>query len=147
MTFPARRFIVFTLALSFAACSTADEPAPDASQAGPIPDGAEMPADHPPVSTLPEGHPQVAPGTGSAPVTAPAADARTGTAQEVLQAAGYTYVRMAFEGEEIWVAGPTSPLKVGDEVTVSGLMGMTDFYARSLDRTFDAIIFANTFSR
>jgi len=141
------RSTALLVALSLAACGAAEESAPEASQAGPLPEGAELPSDHPPVSTLPQGHPQVAPGTSTSPQTAVAADARTGTAREVLQSAGYTYVRMDFEGEELWVAGPTSPLKVGDEVTVSGLMGMTDFYARSLDRTFDAIVFANTFSR
>ena len=80
-------------------------------------------------------------------MSTPAADARTGTVLEVMQAAGYTYALMDFDGEELWVAGPASPLEEGDDVTISGLMGMTDFYARSLDRRFDAILFANTFSR
>lgn len=125
----------------------AEETAPSV-QAGPIPEGATMPEGHPPVSTMPQGHPDVSTGaradagTGALP-----ADARTGTVKETLRSAGYTYALMDFDGEELWVAGPNAPIEEGDEVTVSGLMGMTDFHARSLNRTFDAILFASTFSR
>lgn len=107
-----------------------------------------MPEGHPPISELPTGHPDVSASAGSRTAPAqPAADARTGTVLEARRSAGYTYALMDFDGEELWVAGPASPVEVGDEVTVSGLMGMTDFYARSLDRTFDAILFATTFTR
>jgi hypothetical protein len=107
-----------------------------------------MPEGHPPISRLPTDHPDVAVTGGSgAGAAEPAADARTGIVLEARRSAGYTYARMDFEGEELWVAGPVAPVEVGDEVTVSGLMGMTNFYARSLDQTFDAILFANTFTR
>lgn len=107
-----------------------------------------MPEGHPPISGLPADHPDLpASGAPGAAAAMPAADARTGIVVEAQRSAGYTYALMDFEGEELWVAGPVSPVDVGDEVTISGLMGMTDFYAPSLDRTFDAILFANTFTR
>lgn len=116
--------------------------------AGPIPEGAEMPSNHPPISQLPSNHPNL-PGSGGTQsgFQEPGPDARTGTVLEVLSAGGYTYARMVFEGDEIWVAGPPAPLEEGDEVTISGIMGMNDFYARSLDRTFDQILFASVFTR
>lgn len=128
----------------------ADAPASQAgpASAGPIPEGAEMPADHPPISQLPANHPDVLDGEQAAPLDqAPGPDARTGTVLEATQAAGYTYALMDFDGDQIWVAGPPAPLEVGDEITISGIMGMTDFYSRSLDRTFDQILFASVYTR
>jgi len=146
------RFAIGCISLAFlAACGASDSDAAGdqmmPGQAGPIPEGAELPTDHPPVSQLPADHPTIGGGGAADGMSAPAADARTGTVLEATQAAGYTYALMDFDGEELWVAGPASPIEEGDEVTISGLMGMTDFYARSLDRTFDAILFASTFSR
>ena len=146
------RFAVASLSLALlAACGPSETDAPGdqmtPGQAGPTPEGAELPTDHPPVSQLPADHPTIQGDGAAPPQSTAAADARSGTVLEVLQSAGYTYARMDFDGEELWVAGPVSPLEEGDEVTVSGLMGMTDFYARSLDRTFEAILFASTFSR
>lgn len=140
------------LAAGLAACSAGDgdNPAgqPVMGDAGPIPEGAEMPADHPPISQLPSDHPDVTDGPQEAPLDRqPLGDARTGTVVETTQTGNYTYVLMDFDGDEIWVAGPRAPLEAGDEITISGIMGMTDFYARSLDRTFDQILFASVFTR
>ena len=89
---------------------------------------------------LPDGHPPVnsaVPLTGSAGPLA--------TVLEVMESGGYTYARVETGGEEIWAAGPPSPLEVGMEVTLGGAMGMENFTAASLDRTFDRILFVNTF--
>lgn len=89
---------------------------------------------------LPEGHPPVnsaVPLTGSAGPLA--------TVLEVMESGGYTYARVETGGEEIWAAGPPTPLEVGMEVTLGGAMGMENFTAASLDRTFDRILFVNTF--
>jgi hypothetical protein len=138
------------ITLLLAACGAGEPDAPDGAappvSAGPIPEGAELPADHPPTASLPSNHPDVSGGIAAAP-TSPTDDARTGTVVEALPAAGYTYALVEFDGDEIWVAGPASPIGPGDEITISGLMGMTNFYARSLDRTFDAIVFATAFTR
>ena len=134
------------------ACGGSDSGAPEGgaatTQAGPIPEGAPMPADHPPVSGLPADHPDLS--GRAAPMGAPsgaASDARTGIVLETIKTSGYTYALMDFDGDELWVAGPVAPLEEGDEVTVEGVMGMTDFYTRSLDRTFEAILFANRYER
>lgn len=91
---------------------------------------------------LPEGHPPIA---GQA-APAATADGPFGTVQETMTSAGYTYARVASGGEEIWVAGPPSQLTVGDEISLAGAMGMENFTAKSLDRTFESILFLNSFS-
>ncbi|NNF39670.1 MAG: hypothetical protein HKN71_13445 [Gemmatimonadetes bacterium] len=93
-----------------------------------------------PSAALPDGHPPLnpaAPVTGSAGVLA--------TVLETLDSGGYTYARVETEGEEIWVAGPPTPLEIGAEVTLAGAMGMENFTAASLDRTFDRILFVGAF--
>jgi hypothetical protein len=92
--------------------------------------GAQLPADHPPLGTT-------APVTGSAGPLA--------TVLESMESGGYTYARVETEGEEIWVAGPPTPLEAGMEVTLAGAMGMENFTAASLDRTFDRILFVGAF--
>lgn len=144
--------ISLLLVAGLAACGSAGDDAAAGQMlqgsAGPLPDGAELPADHPPISQLPPNHPGVESDGTPAPGMRPhAEDARTGTVLEAMNAGGYTYALMDFGGDEIWVAGPRSTIQEGDEITVSGLMGMTNFYARSLDRTFDNILFASLVSR
>jgi hypothetical protein len=64
-----------------------------------------------------------------------------------MNSAGYTYARVSSEGDEIWVAGPETPLEVGDEISLGGAMGMQNFEAPSLGRTFESILFLNSFVR
>ncbi len=89
---------------------------------------------------LPEGHPPLSPAT---PPGAPAGP--LATVLETMESGGYTYARVETGGEEIWVAGPPSELEIGSEVTLSGAMGMENFTAASLGRTFDRILFVNGF--
>lgn len=150
---PVRTVAPALLLALLSACSGPNSGASDgpaaATQAGPIPEGAPLPTDHPPISNLPADHPDISGGAAPAgPLPgAPAEDARTGIVLETMQTSGYTYALMDFDGDELWVAGPLAPLEEGDEVTISGLMGMTNFYARSLDRTFETIVFANRYAR
>jgi hypothetical protein len=45
----------------------------------------------------------------------------------------------------MWAAGPVTALEVGQEITLDGAMGMQNFTAASLGRTFDEILFVNRF--
>ena len=62
-----------------------------------------------------------------------------------MDSGGYTYARVAIEGEEIWAAGPITALAVGDRVALAGAMGMQDFTSNTLERTFDQILFVSGF--
>lgn len=95
----------------------------------------------PAAGQLPEGHPPLA-GAGGA---AAAVEGPVGVVLETLDGGGYTYARVESGGEETWVAGPVTPLSEGDRISLGGAMGMQDFYATSLDRTFESILFLNQF--
>ena len=141
--------------LLVAACgpSEADSTPAGTASAGPIPAGATMPADHPPIGQLPQNHPDVstAPGTAPAPqaggATAAAGETRTGTVKETMRSGGYSYALLEMEDGEIWAAGPETEIAEGDVVTISGMMGLSNFYARSLDRTFEQILFVSGFTK
>jgi len=108
---------------------------PEATSAGPLSDAAVA------SGQLPEGHPPVAQGGDATVAQGPFA-----TVLETMTSAGYTYARVQADGEEIWVAGPVTELSVGDQISLAGAMGMENFNAKSLDRTFESILFLNRFA-
>ncbi|MBU0730315.1 MAG: DNA-binding protein [Proteobacteria bacterium] len=69
-----------------------------------------------------------------------------GKVLEALPAGGYTYIHLDQGTEKTWVALPSADVKVGDEVSVIYSMVMHDFPSKSLDRTFDKLIFASGFA-
>jgi len=69
-----------------------------------------------------------------------AADA-SGKVLEVHDASNYTYARVDTGKEKLWVAGPTTKLKVGDTVSFSRNMAMKNFKSTTLKKTFDVIYF------
>jgi hypothetical protein len=80
------------------------------------------------------------------PTGAPAASG--GKILETMNSGGYSYVRLDMDGKEVWAAGPTSSgLAVGDFVYITGSMEMRNFHAKSLDRTFDTILFVGSISK
>lgn len=70
-----------------------------------------------------------------------AAGAITGTVAERLDVPNYTYLRLTHAGGETWAAVPTSSVAVGAPVTVVNGMPMTDFFSKTLGRTFARILF------
>lgn len=66
-----------------------------------------------------------------------------GKAKEVLEGGGYTYVLIAGEKGDTWVAMPGTKIAVGDACTVAGGQIMQNFPSKSLDRTFEEIVFAS----
>jgi hypothetical protein len=62
-----------------------------------------------------------------------------------MDSGGYTYALLEIDGDEIWTAGPPTELAEGDRVALAGAMGMENFTAASLDRTFDRILFVSGF--
>ena len=60
----------------------------------------------------------------------------------------YTYVRLENgAGNEIWAAVPKAQLEIGEEISLKGGSVMTDFNSKTLNRTFESIIFASGFVR
>ena len=61
---------------------------------------------------------------------------------ETMDSGGYSYVHLDMGVEKVWIAGPaTAGLVVGEKATFEGAMEMRNFHAKSLDRTFETILF------
>jgi len=128
------------LLASLTACNEPAAPAP----AAPASPGAGLPPGHPPTSGMPAGTPK---GPTAMPAVAPmptdaAAGGVTGTVAETLNAPGYTYVRLTTATGEVWAAGPTTTVAVGQKVTAVRTNTMRNFESKTLGKTFATIEFA-----
>lgn len=67
----------------------------------------------------------------------------TGEVLETMDAGGYTYVRIkpGNTGEDIWAAGPETPVKVGDMISMPAGMKMEKFRSEKLDKNFEEVYF------
>ncbi len=89
-----------------------------------------------------------APAQASAPSFAPPAQAATsagsltGRVLETMDAATYTYLRLSTATGEQWAAIPTTAVTVGSEVTLTKPMVMKNFASKTLNRTFEEILFS-----
>jgi len=89
----------------------------------------------------------------AAPAKAPAGEAAApgavkGKVAETMDASGYTYIRLDDgSGKEVWAAAPKTELKVGEEITLQGGSVMENFNSKTLNKTFEKIIFATGVSR
>lgn len=87
--------------------------------------------------SLPAGHPDVSSTNAKPPLK--------GVVMETMNSGGYTYAKLNVGGNEVWAAGPTTQLAVGDTVSVSTDMQMQNFTSKTLNRTFDKIYFTQGF--
>jgi hypothetical protein len=66
-----------------------------------------------------------------------------GEVVETMNSGGYTYVHLKTRDGDVWAAGPETPVKVGDAVTVPAGMKMEPFKSETLNRDFDAVYFVS----
>ena len=66
----------------------------------------------------------------------------SGKAVEVLNSGGYTYVNVEGDGKTAWVAVPAMKVAVGAKVSFAAGDEMPGFSSKTLNRTFDHIIFS-----
>jgi len=73
------------------------------------------------------------------------ADARsiTGTVIETINASGYTYMLVEANSRQNWVAIPATTVLKGSQVSYIEGMTMSNFTSKTLNRTFDSIIFSS----
>ena len=101
---------------------------------------ASQPASAPAVAHKPA--PQVI--RGDRPAAPSKAAGHVGKVLETMNSAGYTYIRFQqADGMEKWAAVTETKVAVGDTVSVSESMVMTDFTSKTLKRTFSKIIFGS----
>ncbi len=87
-----------------------------------------------PAAPLPPGHPSIAAPQETPPIT--------GKVLETMDSGGYTYVHLQQKkGKKIWVAFPKAKVSVGKKVSLVPGEEFKNFKSKTLDRTFDRIIF------
>ena len=83
-----------------------------------------------------------APASGVVPAAPePALVTVSGTVLETMDAAEYTYMRLKTATGETWAAINKTKIAKGDAVTVTNAMVMDGFQSKTLNRTFDHILF------
>ncbi len=66
---------------------------------------------------------------------------KEGVVTETMDAGVYTYAKIDDGNAEYWIAGPKTPLKVGEKVSFAPQMWMENFPSKTLNRTFDKVLF------
>ncbi|HSQ71978.1 MAG TPA: hypothetical protein VLM87_06110, partial [Rubrivivax sp.] len=69
------------------------------------------------------------------------AAALKGEVLEVRDVAPYTYLRLMTPAGQTWAAVTQAPVKVGAQVTIENPAVMENFHSKTLDKTFDKIVF------
>jgi len=69
------------------------------------------------------------------------AAALSGEVLEVRDVAPYTYLRLKTAQGETWAAVTQAPVKKGEKVTIANPSVMENFHSKTLDKTFDRIVF------
>jgi hypothetical protein len=68
---------------------------------------------------------------------------QTGKVLSTIDVPTYTYVEVSQGKKTIWLAATTTPVKKGDTVHFDDGMVMTNFYSKSLKRSFPSIVFVS----
>jgi len=67
----------------------------------------------------------------------------SGKVTETMDSGGYTYVCLENNGKKTWFAVPSAKVKVGQQLTCLPGGEMKNFTSKTLNRTFDSIIFSS----
>jgi hypothetical protein len=58
-----------------------------------------------------------------------------------IDASIYTYIEVSEAGKTVWLAAPTVAVKKGETIGYDDGAVMTNFFSKSLNRTFETVIF------
>lgn len=98
---------------------------------------------------LPPNHPAMNnPGASDSSMQAdmkqPEGPVSQGKVVEVTNGAGYSYLLLESGGAQLWIAGTQIDAKKGDVVSYIENVAMDNFTSKTLNKTFDHIIFASS---
>ena len=71
----------------------------------------------------------------------------SGVATKIIKTAGYSYINIEENGKKFWIAVAGGEFKKGQKITFIEEMWMPDFKSKTLDRTFDKILFASVVNK
>ncbi|MDR2195132.1 MAG: hypothetical protein LBE50_00820 [Gallionellaceae bacterium] len=128
-----KKYTVLLLAgmlVAVAACGKKDEAAKPADESA---QPMAMQGDAQPTGKLPPGHPE----------PEPADTNMTNTAKilEVIDAPPYSYLHVSDDRGTFWLAGMQGKFTKGATVKYSSGIEMKGFHSKTLDRTFDSVVF------
>ncbi len=66
---------------------------------------------------------------------------KQGVVIETMDSGGYTYAKIDDGNGKYWIAGPKTQISVGDKISFAPQMWMENFPSKTLNRTFDKILF------
>ncbi len=102
------------------------------------PSGAPLPPNHPPMGNMQQN-------TMRKPaMMQPQGPVSQGKVVDVTNGAGYSYLKVEAGGKQFWIAGTQVSAKKGDVVSYIENVIMENFHSKTLNRTFDRIIFASS---
>ncbi len=130
-----KRILLLAALVSFRVIASA-HPGPDTAKS---PDAAVSPHASmvtKPDALLPSGHPTF--------VSANTQLANIGTVLDFLDSDIYTYLQVTSEKGPVWLAAYKTPVSKGMTVRYPDGIVMSKFYSKSLNHTFDVIIFVDT---
>lgn len=90
-----------------------------------------------PAVTLPAGHVPISAAPDTIRLT------RKGKVLEVVDSPTYTYLRVTTDKDPVWLAVYKTEIAKDAIVSYSDGVAMSDFHSKSLNRTFDTIIFVD----
>ncbi|MDH4283979.1 MAG: sel1 repeat family protein [Gallionellaceae bacterium] len=73
-----------------------------------------------------------------------AALSRKGTVISHVVGGGYSYIELNEKGKTVWISAPKIDTKEGDIVRFTEGSPMTNYYSKSLNRTFESVLFVGT---
>jgi hypothetical protein len=112
----------------------------EAKPAAPPQAGPQLPASHPPIGAPSGGDPHA----NLRLKETPAGTGHRGKVLQVLEAGSYTYLEVEEKGQKLWIAALKTKLNKGDIVEFPDSKPMEKFESKTLNRTFDKIIFAES---
>ena len=135
-----RRTIIALMAVAAFALVGCKEKSPEGLKPQGTTSGSEtqVGASHPGATSENNPHEGLTPQTSEIPVPS----AHKGKVVSTANAAGYTYIEVEENGKKLWAAVIQTKVKQGDMVEFPDSPPMENFHSKSLNRTFERIIFS-----
>ena len=95
----------------------------------------------PAIAATSVGQPSTEQATGKIQLAANEQLPHKGKVLSSMDASIYTYIEVSENGKTLWLAAPTVAVKKGDTVRFSDGAVMTNFFSKSLNRTFESVVF------
>lgn len=76
-----------------------------------------------------------------------APETHTVVVREVIQATGYTYLKVKENDADFWIAIKKNPMETGETISYANPLPMTNFTSKDLQRTFDKIYFISAYKK